>query len=179
MRCHFSQSLLRLLCIVIAFPGCEYQLPQIEETTRQTYEQYKASYQDDLLDPIGASDISSCTAFEGDGYDEWWRFTVTHADFTNIAAAVATCQQGPKELAFSNDGSIPHNWHPGAQIPTWWTLPTQVEVTCIFWCFGIGEADRHHGWFLVHDPRSDVAYIWHWNHQWSSGECSYEQLTNP
>ncbi len=152
--------------------GCfNFELPQISETTAQTYDEYSSEYDRSFLDPIGASNISMCTAFEGDGYDEWWRFKVSEADFANIAMAVAKSENGPTSVEFSRNASYPEDWRPGAPIPTWWTLPENNNLISINWCFSAGDAERHHGWFFLFDQRSGDAFVWHWNHQWSSNEC--------
>ena len=152
--------------------GCfNFDLPHIEETTGQTYDEYKSAYEGSLLDPIGASGISYCNAFEGDGYDEWWRFIVSESDFANMATAVAKTQSGPSQIEFSTNASPPEYWKPDAKIPIWWTPPDHEDLISTNWCFSAGDAERHHGWFFLLDQRSGEAFVWHWNHQWSSDEC--------
>ena len=168
----FPHLVLRSTILGIACIGCGFpELPQISESTGQSYAEYRAEYPRVLLDPIGATDISMCTAFEGDGYDEWWRFTVTQEDFRAIATAVAHQQNGPAGVLYSTDGAIPDHWEPDAEIPSWWVPPTKSSLNCVHWCFATGAAERHHGWFLLHDATTSHAYVWHWNHQWSSDEC--------
>jgi len=165
-------SVVFVTSLAILSIGCfNFELPEISETTAQTYDEYKSEYDRSFLDPTGASNISMCTAFEGDGYDEWWRFEVSEADFENIATAVAKTQNGPTQVEFSSNATPPGYWKPDAKIPTWWTLPGHDNLISINWCVSVGSAERHHGWFLLLDQQSGNAFVWHWNHQWSSDKC--------
>lgn len=147
------------------------EIPEITELTAQTYGQYKADKGDAWFDPRGASDIFQRTAFEGDGYDAWWRFKVSHDDFVSIASTIAKAENGPQEIVFSNEGVPPAEWKPGAEVPDWWRLPIHDDLQSLQWCFRAGNAGRHHGWFLLHERYSSQAFVWHWNHQWSTEEC--------
>ncbi len=136
-----------------------------------TYDEYKAAMRDAYFDPVGASDISQCTSTTRDGYDCWWRFVVSESDFVAIVTEAANEENGPAEVEFSNVADPPVEWREESDIPDWWMVEPGKEPQAIHWCYLVGDAERHHGWYFVHNSETNEAWCWHWNHQWSSNQC--------
>lgn len=170
-----QQKIAALMLVIGTCQGCrdfvESPGTDISESIGQTYDEYKANMGDRWFDLTGASEISQRTAFEGDGYDAWWKFRASRSDFASIATSIAKDRYGPTQIRFSNEASPPESWRPGANVPDWWSLPLHDRVHTLHWCFKADVADRHHGWFFLYSDESSQIFVWHWNHQWSATEC--------
>ena len=167
-----SRTFVLAVCLSTTLNGCgDFPLENFAESTGQTYEQYAAGSGDGWFDIKGASDISHRTSSTRDGYDAWWRFTISASDFLSIITAVATDKHGPTEIQLASTIDPPSQWTAESEVPAWWEIKGGNNPQSIHWCFKAGTAERHHGWLFVYNQDSNTAWCWHWNHQWSSNEC--------
>lgn len=172
VACRISQTPFRLAFMLFTMAGClKPEFTDFRESTDQTYDQYLASYPHARFPQKGASAISSRTFSTRDGYDTWWRFIISESDFLSTVQKVARNNNGPATVPFHASAEYPQSWKPDAEVPAWWIINGGSHLQCIHWCFKAGEAERHHGWYLVYNPDSTTAWCWHWNHQWSSDQC--------
>ena len=142
-----------------------------DEVLAQSYNQFAASRKAAWFDPIGASDISHRTSSSRDGYDAWWTFAVSEADFLLLVETITKANHGPAPVTLLSNASPPANWKPQADVPPWWNVGGGANVKGFHWCFAAGVAERHHGWYFEYNSTTGRASCWHWNHQWSSNEC--------
>ena len=170
MRIVHGHQLAALLLVI----GCTSALDFGGDTQSKalTYTEYVADGGDAWFDPVGASDIYHRCFSSRDGYDAWWRFTISEDDSDELVAAVAHEKNGPKEIEWNGTTAYPTTWEPDDSPPTWWTRNVSDAARSVHWCFDAGAAERHHGWYFLYDPESEMMYGWHWNHQWSSSECT-------
>ncbi len=156
--------------------GCLPGFPTFTESTGQSYAQYKSKYLPEFdprgFDPKGASNIFYRSSGTRDGYDEWWKLTMSQSDYASLVRVTAKIDHGPDKIEFSSAANPPSNWNPESQLPPWWCADRVENPQSFYWCFSAGNAERHHGYFFVYDPESKTARCWHWNHQWSSSECT-------
>lgn len=157
----------RPLLIVLVAIGCVGDT----ESTELSYQEYTTEVGSDWFDPVGASAIDYRCHSTRDGYDAWWRFTISEKDGDRLVADTAANNNGPTDLAWSQMGNSPATWQPAIVSPKWWPQSTAGEGKSIHWCHDAGSAERHHGWYFCFDPARRVMYCWHWNHQWSSAKC--------
>ena len=144
------------------------------ESTALSYKQYADQELTAWFDPNGARDIYYRCCSTRDGYDAWWRFAIAPDDYRNLLTRIIRANNGPDPIVESNQAAIPSAWRPQGQTPEWWTRGKGKDSKSIVWCYKKSHSDRHHGWYLMYDPDSRSAWIWHWNHQWSSDQCSQE-----
>jgi hypothetical protein len=161
------KTLLLAVCISAIVIGCD----GITESTGRTYEQYVAENGGAWFEPKGASGISQRTSSTRDGYDAWWRFTISESDLLSVVKAVAKDEHGPVEIQLASTADPPSRWAAESEVPAWWEINGGKTPQSIHWCFKAGTAERHHGWLFVYNQDSNTAWCWHWNHQWSSDEC--------
>ena len=160
-----------VVAIALIASGCEISFDPTG-AEHQTYSQYTANGGGDWFDVTGASDISHSTAMTQDGYDAWWRFSVSETDFDRIVTNVVAKESGPEAVVFHKDASKPPKWKPDADPPDWWSAFEADPAKAMHWCHQAGDAERHHGWIFIYDVDGGIAWCWHWNHQWSSAQCS-------
>jgi len=153
--------------IALAAFGCAEPYPM-------TYERYvEEGGADYHFDPVGASNIYVGGEQTRDGYEIWWRFDISARDFELLTRAICKTHKGPDPPDLRTHGAYPKTWRLSEAHPDWWRLPIQGRLQSVSWCYPTDDtnAERHHGWYLLFDGDAGAAWIWHWNHQWSSQEC--------
>ena len=137
-----------------------------------TYSQYTSGEGQEFFDPVGGSEIQYGSIQHRDGYECWWKFRISEPDLMAVAANTASRNLGPEQLVWHPHGRIPPNWIMDDDPPPWWSLTIDSDsVRCTNWCYDYIDEARHKGWFFKFDRDTDMAYCWHWNHQWSDQEC--------
>jgi hypothetical protein len=142
-----------------------------EESKGISYKEYKLKH-GSLIDPIGASDIYYQRISYRDGGDVWWRLSISQLNFNQLVKSVATANSGPDPMELSESHAFPSTWSPQNNAhPMWWKRVQGTKAKSIHWCFAVGSAERHEGWYFLYDSESKLMWCWHWNHQWSRREC--------
>lgn len=168
-------GLIALKWCILAALGCSSgDLKRIEETLNQSYEGYKKSDYSAWLKLYGASNIDTCCSFYGDGYEVWWRLVVSEEDFKTIVRSAAKADNRSDSVEFETFSSLPSNWKPYTDPPTWWEIRSASGAKSIHWCYRVGDGERRRGWLFLYSDDARMAYVWHWNHQWAESECSTE-----
>lgn len=142
-----------------------------EEFINRSPEQYAGTGASDLLPLDHVSVISTRISGTRDGYDAWWRFTVSKPGFLAIAKRAAGDNRGPETLQFEATAAAPSGWKAQASVPSWWRVAPDSRTQSIHWCLSPGSTQRRHGWFIAFNPDSNTAWFWHWNHQYATQEC--------
>ena len=137
-----------------------------------TYTEYVADGGAVWFDPIGASDIYHRCISSRDGYDAWWRFTISESNSHELVISVARQNEGPTDVKWDDTTAYPRTWRPDDSPPRWWPRNVGSSAKSIHWCYDAGTAERHHGWYFAYDAESQLMSVWHWNHQWSSDQCT-------
>lgn len=155
-----------LICISFAF-GCGKSSPM-------TYKEYVNTRNTSrFLDPVGASNIYNELRQGVDSCDEWWKFEISEADFNALAQSIATADHGPASLKFDHELKLTGKPLSSDLLPSWWQLPQHGALQVAGWCYGVATGDeRHHGWNVIYSKEKKTAWVWYWNHQWSTDECS-------
>lgn len=163
----------QLAVLLLLVAGCSSVLDfgGDSESKAVTYSEYVQDGGDAWFDPVGASDIYHRCFSTRDGFDAWWRFTISPNANDQLVATVARDKNGPKEIEWHGTTDYPITWKPDDSPPKWWNRNVGSAATSLHWCYDAGSAERHHGWYFLYDPESQIMYVWHWNHQWSSSEC--------
>jgi hypothetical protein len=141
-----------------------------EEWTELDYDEFQKRGGDRWFDPVGASNIFYRLDAGRDGYDAWWRMSISRQHFQKLLAAIAPVKNGPNPISENASTSPPTNWKPSSSTPSWWNPPVR-KASHFHWCFAAGGAERHHGWYFAYDSNAQSMWCWHWNHQWSSDQC--------
>jgi len=159
--------------------GCSASLDFSGDTESRAlgYKQYVADGGDGWFDPVGASDIYQRCCSTRDGYDAWWRFTISQENCDQLVITVAADNNGPDAVEWNETTAYPAEWNPVDSAPSWWGRNAGKNTKSIHWCYQAGSAERHHGWYFLYDPVSQRMWCWHWNHQWSSAKCN--DTSNP
>ena len=170
----WATRVLTLVAINMAMSGCLPDFGHFDEVTGLSYSEYAAKYPASHISlvPNGASKISYRSSGGRDGYDEWAKFTMTPSEFEPLVLSIARTDHGPEELNFIPDAVPPSTWKPDLEQPTWWQVAGGSNPQSTHWCFSAGAAERHHGYFFVLNAELKTVWCWHWNHQWSSTQCT-------
>ncbi|MEX1232427.1 MAG: hypothetical protein WEB58_19430 [Planctomycetaceae bacterium] len=131
--------------------GCsDIHVSEFSESTDKTYDEFIKDGGREWFDPNGASDISQRTSSTRDGYDAWWRFDVTEADFKKIVTEVTKAEHGPADVEFDTSAEPPSEWNAQSDVPTWWTIERGNNPLSIHWCYSVGDAQGNRAskrWF--------------------------------
>jgi hypothetical protein len=168
MNCRHSHI---AVVVGLLFAGCAPDFGGDLTLKSLSYAEYISQVGVDSFDPTGASDISYRCFSTRDGYDAWWRFTVSQQNYTKLLTAVAKANDGPNPIAESEDTAYPAAWRPDGTAPTWWDRQAGTNAKAVAWCHRAGGAERRHGWYFLYDPDAERMWCWHWNHQWSAAQC--------
>ena len=168
-------GLLLVSSIGMASLGCHpLDFSGTSETGASTYKQFVSAGgvgENAWFDPVGASDIYFRDDSTRDGYDAWWCFTISENDCDRLLEVIAKANGGPEQIELRPEVDYPSTWRPDVKPPSWWQRNAGENAQSVHWCYPAGDAERHHGWYILYDRDLKKMWCWHWNHQWSSSQC--------
>jgi hypothetical protein len=153
------------ICALVV--GCEIN----NELKNIDYAEYSTTQHKDVIDLVGATDISVCYASDMDTSDRWYKFHLTRDDFMSLVHNVAEQNSGPDPFRWADTAVIPTTWESWHSAPAWWKMSPAKDYKAVSWCYP-AESSRFHGWFFYHDGRSDTGFCWHWRYQHAQDMCN-------
>lgn len=155
-----------MFAMCIAVVGCT----STSDVESISYATYAKTQHVEIIDLVGASNISARFASEIDSSDYWIAFTISREDFAALVATVARDNDGPSEIEWSESAAFPAGWHPAHSQPSWWEISPTKDFRAVSW-FHATESLNCSGWYFFHDARTDSAVCRHWRYQHADEMC--------
>lgn len=160
-----KQTLVTLLLFALAV-GCTYT----SDIKDYTYDAYIKTEHFEIIDLVGAREISLHYEAQRELSDRWFSFKISREDFTSLVASVAATNNGPSQISWADNAVTPEKWKPRHSPPSWWQIPSTTDLRSTFWCYE-SSSNYYNGWYFCHDHSTGEGICWHWCYQHGFDMC--------
>lgn len=153
-----------ILIAIVCCIGCVPDFGGDYQYTNLSLDAYRRIGLEPSLTLPGASEISYRQFGTRDSVEEWWRFKIQPDSLDQLVSVCPNSSDAEWRDGRGNSSCSSSDDEP----PSWWEPTDGPSAKMLRWCYPAGSAERHHGWYITFDPSTSFAYVWRWNHQWSS-----------